>query len=150
VESELASLVTDRFFGAGSIRSLAEVGINVRDDGTLEFNETEFKEKYAADPDAVTAFFTTESLGVADKFNALIETLAGEGSSLLVNRAQALQQKIDVYQERANFLNERLDAERQRLLTHFYNLELAISKQQENITALSQIQALPPLTSVPG
>jgi flagellar hook-associated protein 2 len=150
VESELASLVTDRFFGAGSIHSLAEVGINVRDDGTLEFNEIEFKDKYAADPEAVTAFFTTENLGVADKFNHLIETLAGEGSSLLVNRAQALQQKIDVYQERTNFLNERLAAERQRLLTQFYNLELAVSKQQENITALSQIQALPPLTSIPA
>jgi flagellar hook-associated protein 2 len=150
VESELASLVSGRFFGAGSLQSLAEVGINVRDDGTLEFDENEFRAKYAADPDAVTEFFTTETIGVADKFNALIETLAGEGSSLLVNRAQALQQKIAVYQQRAGFLNERLDAERQRLLTHFYNLELSIAKQQENITALSQIQALPPLTSVSG
>ena len=41
-----------------------------------------------------------------------------------------------------------LDRERERLLLQFYNLELAIGKQQANIDAITRIQPLPPLTSL--
>ena len=87
----------------------------------------------------------TDERGVADRFDKLIEPLAGRDSSLLVDRAITLARKIETNEERTIFLSERLNREREALLKKFYNLELAISKQQENMTALAQIQALPPL-----
>lgn len=145
LESELGSLVTNRYFGVGPIQTLAEVGIHVRDDGTLELDEEKLKARFASDPEAVEEFFTKDELGVVDRFDKLIETLAGRDSSLLVDRAVALARKIEVNEERTAFLTARLEREREALLKKFYNLELAIAKQQDNLTALAQIQALPPL-----
>jgi flagellar hook-associated protein 2 len=148
IENDLANLVTGRFFGAGSIQSLAEVGIQVGDDGKLQLDETKLKAKFAADPQGVEEFFAKEDLGVADKFDRLIETLAGANSSLLVDRAGALAVKIELGLSRVDFLNERLTRERERMLKQFYDMETAIGKLQNNLTALNQLQVLPPLTSV--
>jgi flagellar hook-associated protein 2 len=147
IESDLSRLATARFFGAGSIQSLAEVGVNVKDDGTLELDEAKLKAKFAADPQAVEDFFATDKTGVADKFYNLIETIAGAGSSLLVERSKALTRKVDVNSARIEFLNARLERRREFLLTQFYNLELAIGKQQSNLDAIARIQPLPPLVS---
>jgi flagellar hook-associated protein 2 len=146
LESDLASMVTGRFFGAGSIQSLAEVGINVKDDGTLELNQEKLQTRFAADPAAVEEFFTAETTGFADKFDRLIETLAGEGSSLLVDRSAALTRKVELNQERIEFFDGRLERERTLLLRQFYGMEEAIGKLQLNMNAIAAIQPLPPLT----
>ena len=145
IETELASLLTGRFFGVGSIQSLEAVGVKITDTGKLSFDSAKLEAKYAADPQAVEEFFSDEKLGVSAKFNALIETLAGEGSSLLVTRAQTLQSRIDINVERISFLEERLTRQRDQLLKQFYNMELAIGKLQSNLTALDSIQVLAPL-----
>lgn len=147
IETELGGLMTGRFFGAGSIQTFAEVGLNMRDDGKLELDEEKLKARFAADPKAVEEFFTTKERGVADKIDALIETLAGRDSSLLVDRAIALASKVEVNEGRIAFMDERLERKREQLLKMFYNMELAIGKQQSNLNALAAIQPLPPLTA---
>jgi flagellar hook-associated protein 2 len=146
VESELASLASGRIFGAGSIRSLAEVGINVSDDGALELDEDKLKARFAADSEALEQFFTDEDHGVSARFHRLIETLAGEGSSLLVDRNTALSRKVEVNQERIDLWTARLDLQRERLLKQFFNMEAAIGKLQSNLSAINRIAPLPPLT----
>jgi len=147
VESEVSSLVTQRFFNAGPIQSLAEVGISINDKGKLSLDRDRAETKFSADAKAVEDFFTTETTGFSNKVSALIETLAGEGSSLLVNRAVALQARIDVNTERIDFFTARLDRERENLLTTFYNMESVIGKLQNNLSAIGSIQALAPLVA---
>ncbi len=147
VESEVSALVTSRFFNAGPIQSLAEVGITINDKGKLSLDKARAEAKFASDADAVEEFFTTETVGFANKVSALIETLAGEESSLLVNRAVALQARIDVNTQRIDFFTSRLERERENLLTKFYNMESVIGKLQNNLSAIGAIQALPPLTA---
>jgi flagellar hook-associated protein 2 len=147
VDAELSDLVSGRFAAGGDIRSLAEVGVSINDDGTLTFDSAKLSEAFAANPEAVEQFFTSETSGMATRMTSLIETLAGAGSSLLVNRAGSLAQKIEINNERIVFQNRRLEKERERLLKYFYNLELSIGKLQSNIDAISQIQPIPPLYS---
>ena len=64
-------MVTGQFFGVGDIQTLASVGITVNDSGKLAFTESKLDEALQADPNAVKEFFTTEDLGVADKFHYL-------------------------------------------------------------------------------
>ena len=76
--------------------------------------------KFAAAPEAVEQFFTTDdqatgAWGLAARLNAAIDRFAGEGDSLLLTRNQTLQSKIESNFERIEFLNHRLDAERERL-----------------------------------
>lgn len=142
VESRLTRTMTSRFFGAGDIQSLEQVGLSFSDDGHLEFDELKLKDAYADDPEAVAAFFTTEDLGFADKFNAVVESLAGEENSVLMLRNETLQKQIDNNNDRIAFYNSRLDKEEERLLTYYYNLELAISKIKSNMSVVEQLASL--------
>jgi len=143
VETNLARLLTDRFFGVGDIESLETLGLSMTPDGRLELDAARLQSAFAADPDAVKQFFTSEDLGVSAKLDAAIEALAGSDRSLLVTRAATLADQIKDNQDRIGFLNERLDAQRERLLAEFYNMELVIGKMQASLDAIAKIQPMP-------
>lgn len=147
LDTELSHLLSGRFFGAGSIQSLAEVGVTLDDDGTLSFDEAKLKARFADDPEAVQQFFATDEFGVSGKFDRLIESLSGEEVSLLARRLEALQDKIDQNSARVDFMNGRLETERDRLLMQFYRMELAIAKMQSSMSAIDAIQPLAPMRS---
>jgi flagellar hook-associated protein 2 len=126
---------------------LAEVGIQLKDDGTLTFSASTLRAKYAADPKAVEELFTAAELGVSAKFDTLLDQLSGEEFSLLTHRLDTLRDKIDRNQERMDFMQERLDVQRERLLLQFYRMEAAIAKLQSSLSALDAIQPLSLWTS---
>jgi len=142
LDSDLSYLLSGRFVGAGAILSLAELGINLKSNGELEFDETKLKARFADDPDAIEEFFATEDFGVSAKFDQLIEQLGGEESSLLSSRIEALQRNITKNQERIEYMNGRLEEQSERLYMQFYRMEIAIGKMQ---TAMSVIQSLQPI-----
>jgi len=148
LDTDLSYLLSGRFAGAGSIQSLGELGISLKADGTLDLDESQFKAAYAADPQAVKEFFTEEQFGVSARFGNLIEQIAGEEGSLLATRFETLNSKIQQNQERIDSMTEQLDRQREQLLTEFYRMETAISKMQSNLSVISAIQPISPLTSV--
>lgn len=141
LDSEFSQLFSQRIYGAGSIHSIAELGVTLKDDGTLQFDQDKLKEKYAADPDAVKEFFTAADTGFSARFDKLAEQLAGENDSLLVSRYNTLDEKITNNQDRIDFLTERLTAERERMTAKFNAMESAISKMQSNMTVVQGIMA---------
>lgn len=147
VEQTLGDLVTGRFTGAGDIRSLVELGLDVDEEGKLSFDQEKFDAKYADDPAAIKEFFTTEDFGMAAKFEVEIDRLSGVGDSLLLLKTKTLQNRIDANDERAAAMQESLDRQRDRLLKQFYTLESTIQKLQSTQSSLSQIQPLPSLIS---
>jgi len=147
LDSELSHLLSGAFAGAGPIRSLAEVGVRLEDDGTLSFDASKLRAKYAADPEAVAQFFTAEEFGVSAKFDKLLEDLSGADASLVAQRLKAINDNIDRNQDRIAFMQERLDVQRERLLLQFYRMEAAIGKMQSSLSALGAIQPLTPFTS---
>jgi flagellar hook-associated protein 2 len=146
LDTDLPRLLSDSFAGAGSIHSLRELGITLKDDGKLELDKSKLQSKYAQDPQAVKQFFTQEKLGLADKFDDLIERLAGGSDSLLAARLDALHSKIEENSAKIDAWNSRLAAQRDRMLLSFYRLETAIGKQQANLSVLEGIQPLAPLS----
>jgi flagellar hook-associated protein 2 len=148
LDNDLGYLLSGRFVGAGTIRSVAEVGIEIESDGMLRFDRSRFQEQYQSDPQAVREFFTHEEFGFSARFGKLIGQLAEEDASLLGQRTRSLDAKIRQNEERIAFMTQRLDVQRERLLLDFYRLENAIGKLQSSLDALESIQALPPLTSV--
>jgi len=140
--SEVSYLLSSRFAGAGKIQSLAEIGISINEDGTLNFDGTILKQKYAEDPDAVKEFFTDKTFGFATKYDKLTESLAGENVSLLAQRLSALSQKYEDNQEKIEWWNTKLERRRQQLLLYFYRLESTIAKLKSNMDTLSAIQPI--------
>lgn len=149
VDTELAALLSGRIFGAGNIHALQELGFDLADDGKLAFDATKLQAKFASDPEGVTKFFTTEKFGFAAKVDDVVEGLAGIKNSLLVSKARSLQDRVDVSQGRVDSWTVRLERRREALLKKFYNLENILGKMQNNISAVSAIQALPPLSAQP-
>lgn len=142
IESELGRLLSSRFFGAGSIQSLGEVGLRLDQTGRLQFDSQKLRDRFAADPQGVRDFFTRVETGVVDKVHAALESLAGVGGSLLLNRFDALQRKIDSNNQRIEALNGRLARERERLLAQFFAMETAVARLQSSLTALESLQSL--------
>lgn len=144
VDNELSSLMSGRFHGIGDIKSLKELGLDLTDAGKLTFDPTKLQAAYAADPEAVTKFFTTEKIGFAAKMSDRIEDLSGANNSLLVNKASSLLSRIQDYSERVATWNQRLTRSRDAMLMKFYKLESAIAKVQNNLTAINSIQYISP------
>lgn len=147
VDADLSRLVTGRFLNDGSVHSLGELGISINDQGDLAFDKTKLEARFAADPDSVIEFFTDETRGFAIKADGVLEGLVGANSSLLVNRAKTLQTQIESYVERIDVWNARLERNRQSLFLEFTRLEEVISRVQNNLTAIQQIQYIGPIQS---
>ncbi|MFW6170443.1 MAG: flagellar filament capping protein FliD [Planctomycetota bacterium] len=146
IETRLSRLMSSQLFGAGEIESLSELGFSFKDNGQLQLDETKLKNKFSEAPEAVKQFFTDEKLGFTTKFNETIESLAGEGNSLLVRRSETLQRRIERHDKRVEFYNERLERERERLLKYYHNLELSISKMQKSQSALASLSPIQPMS----
>ena len=80
------------------------------------------------------------------KLDALAERIAGTENGLLTRRRETLQTQAEQNNRRIEQLNQRLDRERERLLTQFFRTEEAIARIQSNQSAVSQISPI----QIPG
>jgi flagellar hook-associated protein 2 len=147
VESDLNRILSGRFFGVGRFASLESIGLSFDDEGKLQLNTTKLEAAFVEDPAAVEQFFTHGSLGLSAKLKTAIEQLAGEKDSLLTSRAESLAEIIESNKDRITFMDARLTRQREQLFTQFAMLESTIAAMQEDLTALSGLQVIPPLTS---
>lgn len=145
IDTELSRLLTGRFFGVGGVQSLEEIGLSTDAEGRLSLDKAKLQAKFDSDAEGLRNFFTTDNLGFADKLDTLVDSLAGAGSSLLINRADTLSRKIDTNQERIDQLTLRLERERELLLKQFFTMETVIARLQESLSAITNIQPLSPL-----
>jgi len=147
MDSDVSHAIFDTYFNDGAIRSLAELGVSADDQGKLSFDKSVFTDRFDSDPTGVTEFFTDERRGFAVKTDALMESLVGKDNSLLVTRLEAMQKQVDTYTTDINNWNTRLASIQNRLLNEFYNMESVVSSIKNNLTAISQIQYIPPVYS---
>lgn len=63
LDVDLSRMLSGRFLGVGSIQSLAEVGLDLKADGTLSFDSAKLSKLFDKDPDAVAHFFTGNKSG---------------------------------------------------------------------------------------
>jgi flagellar hook-associated protein 2 len=147
VESSISNLITQRFFGVGQFQSLSEVGITVNDKGKISLDETKLNAAYNKDPDAVKQLFSDSKRGVSTKLDAAVDRLAGKDSSVLTARTDALTHTIQINSDRIDDMNARLDKQRETLMNQFAALETTIARMKDNLSALSSLQIIPPMTS---
>ena len=165
VGSELGWTLADRYVGLGSIQTIRELGITISSsDGTLSFDEDTLTAKFAEDPEAVKEFFSSDpteedsggpitlddleetptvgAKGFAVVLDEMLESLVGTDVSVLARRYTTLDTKITNNEEHIEFLNERLEVRREKLLWDFYYMELAISKLQSYSSAIDSISVM--------
>jgi flagellar hook-associated protein 2 len=149
VDTELSRLVTNKYFGLGSYKSLAEVGITVDDKGKLVLNKAVFQDAFAADPAGLKTFFGDDKNGgVVSRFDKAIEGLAGLDNGLLTRRTESLQSTIDSNADRIEEMDAFLERQRERLLIQYAQLESILANFQATQSALSSFTPLDPLTTL--
>lgn len=144
--ADIGNIVTGRFAGVGQFTSLAAVGISIDDKGKLALDKTKLQAAFDKDPGALTKLFTDSSLGVSAKLKTATDRLVSGTNSALASRTTTLAKNIEKNHERIEVLNEQLDRQRERLLAQFTALESTIATLQRNLTALSALQVIPPLS----
>jgi flagellar hook-associated protein 2 len=148
IEQDLNRLATARYSDAGTIRSLREVGIEFdAESRTLKLDKEKLTQALERDSDAVSEFFSAETNGVAARFLAVTDRLAGIDNSVLLNRNSTLQRQIETINERIDLQTQRLDAYQERLLRQFFRMEETLARMQRNSTSLGSIQSIPPITT---
>jgi flagellar hook-associated protein 2 len=147
VDTNVSHLITQRFFGVGQFQSLAEVGINISDKGKLSLDETKLNAAFTKDPDSIKKLFTDSKIGISKKLDAAIERLAGKDDSVLASRTDSLTHTIDSNNDRISQMSDALDKQREALMNQFATLETTVAKMKDNLSALSSLQIIPPLTS---
>ncbi len=137
VEQGLQRFITARTFGVGSIQSVAQLGIDVGEDGKLSLDSTKLNAIVAKDPASVENYLSNEKSGFAARSKTVFDNLVGVDGGVLVTRNTALQSKVETTNERINNYNIKLDRERTRLTKQFTDLETAISRIQANYSSLN-------------
>jgi flagellar hook-associated protein 2 len=138
VERRLYRMVsTEAGSGAANIRRLHDVGIRVRD-GQLKFDEAEFRETLENHPEAVAEFFADEESGLAHLMKEQLEAITGT-DGLIDRRGDTLERQKELFSDRVEQLNERLESKRARLTREFLNMEAALAELQSQQTALSDL-----------
>jgi flagellar hook-associated protein 2 len=144
LETSLAKLLCGSF-GTGTYKSLADVGITIGDDGTLTFDEDTFTAAFDDDSDAVEKFFSDANNGFAVKLDALIDKLSGDDetdNSLINTRLEALNNVAELYTDRAEALQKRIDARSALLYQQYYYSELVVSKLESNLDVINQLAVI--------
>lgn len=142
IDIAFTQLFSGKHSTGSSIRSVSELGVSFTDQGKLQFDKDRFLKAYERDPEAVKTFFSAETKGFSVKAKAVADSLAGTKGGSLIQRNTTLQTTIEFNAKRIDEWNTRLDTQRTRMLTQFYAMETAISKSQNNLSIINNIQNL--------
>ena len=110
----------------GTYRTLADIGVKIQSDGTLQLNSAQLSKALANDPGSVDAVFSTASTGVAARMDALSKTLTDSVDGLLVQRQKSLQKTIKDLTTSNARLQVNVDNYKLQLRRQFANMEKLI------------------------
>jgi len=133
--------------------NVTQVGLSLiaQTGGKLQFDEAQFREAFAEDPEAVKDLFTrivkdedgeTKQIGIAAQIDNLLSRLTSSVDGTLTLRDKTLQEQIDQYNERQAQLQERIDAKEQMLYNQFYAMEQALASLQTQQSALTTLASM--------
>jgi len=144
IRQRLSRLALQPFAGGGAVSRLFNIGIRVGANNRLEFDETEFRDAYAASPEEVERFFTAESSGFGDVIKEAFDELTRSADGVIARKEEQFGNQQDLLNDRIDRLNILLAGKRTRLERQFAALEsslAALQDQQTALTALSQLAA---------
>ncbi|HEY4184085.1 MAG TPA: flagellar filament capping protein FliD [Polyangia bacterium] len=127
LEQSLHGLLSSMVVPSGTVRTLADIGVELQNDGTLNLNTTTFTKALAQDPNAVDSIFSTASTGLATKVGNLSTRYTSSIDGQLVQRTTSLQKTIkDITTSNAR-LQDHVDNYKLQLQREFATMESLIA-----------------------
>ncbi len=139
LQRKMQQLISGESIGSGYARTLADLGVELQKDGTLELDEEQFSKALTADPTGVNKLFSTATTGLADKVSDMVEQQTASGDGALATRTDALEKMIANLDERTERLNESLEKQRERLTAQFTAMENVYSSMNSISSYLTML-----------
>ena len=133
--------LTNKVFDSGNpkYRILADIGVRVGKGATLEFNAEKFDAAWADDPEAVTAFFTADGVGLGHLLQNRIGDLTDPVDGVLTKAEKTLTDRTTHFQDQIARLEDVVAAKRSRLERQYAGLESSLSQLQSQQNSLGSI-----------
>ena len=142
IENAMQSMLSQTVVASGGVRTLADLGLELQRDGTLQLNPLTLQNAVKASPSAVNAVFSTATTGIA----ATLKTLSNNQTNLLtgtlVLQQNSLTSNVSDLSDQETRAQAYLDAERTRLVAQFTNMETLISGYKSATSYLDQVANL--------
>src|SRR5690606_21086562 len=120
----------------GAYRTLTSLGIEITVSGTLQLDATKFKEALAADPDAVSRVFSSES-GVAVRMSQFLDERLSSTGEFAARNERITSQRRRLDQEK-EALEARMVVVQQRYLKQFTAMDALLAQMSNTSSYLSQ------------
>jgi flagellar hook-associated protein 2 len=122
----------------GAYTTLASVGINLNQDGTLTLDSTKLSTALAADPASVERLFVTDSVsgatGVMSQFGSTIDAMTS------TQQGGAIQADIDGFTQREQELNTQIASLQTQIAAYQTNLQNSFTQMNNTMVKYKQIQ----------
>ncbi|HEX5353519.1 MAG TPA: flagellar filament capping protein FliD [Rhodanobacteraceae bacterium] len=136
VRSALASVVSGAAgSNASDLRTLADIGVNLQADGTLQLDTGKLGQALGSDPSQVAALFGGTS-GYGTQFNGLLNGYLQSGGLLDIRNQSLSTQSQQLDQQQAQ-LNQRQQSIQSRYLTQFTALDVTMSQMTQTSNFLT-------------
>jgi len=142
IQSNMQRMLSQVVAPSGSVRILADLGLELQQDGTLSLNTAALDKAIATNPGAVNGIFSTSTTGIGDIVRKLVTTQTSVVSGALTSQQKSLRSSIADLDTRAAEMQNNLDMERTRLVTQFTAMEQLISGFTSAGSYLTQIANL--------
>jgi flagellar hook-associated protein 2 len=142
LQSRIQVLGASKVFEEGSVRTLADLGIETQSDGTLAIDTSTLTAAIGRDPGRVNALFADATAGVSKLTSSLVSDFTSAGTGLLIVRQSGLRAQMRSMDSQAASMQTRLDAYRQSLLAQFNSMEQVVSGYKSLGNFLNQLSSL--------
>jgi flagellar hook-associated protein 2 len=129
LQSDLGNLIM-KTVGTGAISSLAALGVETSQDGTLTLDSTILAKAMSSDPTSVNNIFQDASNGLAKTVDSMVKTYTDPVSGILTLDAKGLTDNISRMDDQISSLQLRVNAYHDLLLAQFTVMETLVSKMK--------------------
>jgi flagellar hook-associated protein 2 len=139
IQSAMQRMLSQMVVPSGSVRILADLGLELQQDGTITLNTATLDNAVSTNPGAVNGIFTTTTSGIGDVVKSLVTSQTDLVSGALTSEEKSLQSSISEMDDQATEMQANLDMERTRLVSQFTAMEQLIAGFNSAGTYLTQM-----------
>lgn len=137
LQQQLQALMTTTVGSDGNVRTLADLGIETQEDGTLSIDSTTLASAISRDPSAVNGIFSTATTGIGDLVNSLITTETDPADGLIILDQQGLNSEISSLTTQETQQQSAITAYQNTLESEFTAMETTVGALKNTQTYLT-------------
>jgi len=127
IQTAMQGMLSQTAVSSGSVRILADLGLELQQDGTITLNTSTLNSAISSNPGAVNGVFTTTNTGISDVVSKLVTSQTSASTGALITEEKSLQTSISEMDDRATQMQSNLDMERTTLVAKFTAMEKLVS-----------------------